>query len=225
MVYALAEMARQKSLTHSGIADAALAVIDSDGLPALSMRTVANELGIGTMSLYRYVTSREDLERLVVDLVLFRVDVDLPSRASWTKQVTVLAERIRSAVGEHRGVVPLLMAHRHDSRGVTRAAEGFLRALAAGGFTGKRRVIALRTIASYLNGALQAQHVAPLEGTATRIMTQLPTAEYPLLAETAHYALQVNSDEEFRGGLEILLRGLAAPSSSGRSSTKRSRRR
>ena len=72
-------MPRPRSLTPDQIAAAALAVIDRDGLDALSMRTVARQLGIGAMSLYRYVTDRDQLEDLVVDLVLGAVDISLPS--------------------------------------------------------------------------------------------------------------------------------------------------
>src|SRR5216684_1301253 len=76
-------MPRPRSFTHSRIATAALAVVDRDGLGALSMRTVAGELGMGTMSLYRYVQDREELERLVVDVVIGTVDAGPPARESW----------------------------------------------------------------------------------------------------------------------------------------------
>ncbi len=201
-------MPRPRSLTLASIATAGLAVIDRDGLAALSMRTVAGELGMGTMSLYRYVADREELERLVVDLVLGTVDTALPARALWMNRVIILAERIRDAVGAHPAIVPLLMAHRHSSPGVMRCAEAFLAALTAGGFVGKQRVIALRTLVSYVNGALQAQHLGPLGGTGTVAMTKLPESEYPLLAETARVARRVAPDEEFRGGLGAVLRGL-----------------
>lgn len=201
-------MPRPRSLEESDLAAAGLAVIDRDGTAALSMRTVAAELGMGTMSLYRYVKSREEIERLVVDRVLESVDITVPARASWTKQITLLAERIRRAVGAHPAVVPLLMLHRHDSRGVIRSAEAFLRALEAAGFSGRRRVIALRTLNSYLIGALQAQHLAPLPGTATELMARLPASLSPLLAETARTARTVHPEDEFRGGLEVILNGL-----------------
>ncbi|MFD0664655.1 TetR/AcrR family transcriptional regulator [Thermocatellispora tengchongensis] len=74
-------MPRPRSLTETEIAAAALAVIDRDGLDALSMRAVAKQLGTGTMSLYRYVEDRAQLETLVVDLVLGSVDYTLPPRA------------------------------------------------------------------------------------------------------------------------------------------------
>ena len=100
-------MPRPRSLTTDQIADAALAVLDRDGLAALSMRAVARELGMGTMSVYRYVTDREELEVLVVDRVLAEVDVRVP-RGSAGRRLAALADRVRTAVGAHPAVTPLL---------------------------------------------------------------------------------------------------------------------
>lgn len=206
-------MPRPRTLTDLSIATAALAVIDREGLEALSMRTVAGELGIGTMSLYRYIEDREALEKLVVDLVLGAVDPTLPAQMPWKKRITFLAARIRSAVGAHPAIVPLFMAHRHSSRSVMRCAEIFLKALVDGGFKGKKRVIALRTLVSYINGALQAQYLGPLTGRGTKILASLSDIEYPLLAETARQAHHVTPDEEFQQGLEVVLRGLTSSAS------------
>ena len=204
----LRSMPRARSLTHEVIADAALAVVDRDGLGALSMRSVAAELGAGAMSLYRYVRDRGELERLVVDRVLEAVDPAPPPRASWQRQVTVLAERMRAAVGAHPKVVPLVVAHRHSAPSVIRCAEAFLAALTRAGFDGRRRVVALRTLVSYVAGALEAQHLSPLAGPGTDALAALPATEFPLLAETARFARGVSADDEFRGGLAIVLRGL-----------------
>jgi AcrR family transcriptional regulator len=201
-------MPRPRSLTPADIATAALQVIDRDGLAALSMRTVATELGTGAMSLYRYVEDREALERLVVDWVLSTVDTELAPRKRWNQQITELAERIRAAVGAHPSIVPLLLLHRHASQEVKRCAEAFLRVLTKGGFSGERRVIALRTLVSYLNGALQAQHLGPLDGSGTYAIAQSPRDEYPLLSETARVAQRLGPDKEFRGGIAIILQGL-----------------
>ncbi len=201
-------MPRPRSLTPADIAAAALQVTDRDGLAALSMRTVAAELGAGTMSLYRYVRDREALERLVVDQVLATVDTELAPRTSWNQQITELAERMRNAVGAHPSIVPLLMLHRHASQEVKRCAEAFLRALTEGGFAGEQRVIALRTLVSYLNGALQAQHLGPLDGPGTNAMAELPRNEYPLLSATARVAKRLGPDKEFRSGIAIVLHGL-----------------
>jgi hypothetical protein len=160
------------------------------------------------MSLYRYVKDREALERMVVDQVLATVETDLAPRTPWNLQIAQLAERMRNAVGAHPSIVPLLMLHRHASHEVQRCAEAFLRALAQGGFAGEQSVIALRTLVSYLNGALQAQHLGPLDGAGTEAMAELSGDEYPLLSATARAAQRLGPDKEFRGGIAIVLQGL-----------------
>ncbi|WP_433268047.1 TetR/AcrR family transcriptional regulator [Actinosynnema sp. CS-041913] len=196
-------MPRPKSLTPGDLAAAALAVIDREGLPGLSMRTVAKELGMGTMSLYRYVSERTELEALVVDLVLSTVDTE-PPEAVWQDQVTTLVERVRDAVAAHPNVVPLTMTHRHRSPALLRWSEAVLEVLTANGFTGGRRVVALRSLLSYLIGAMQLEHLGPLSGPGTAAMAG--KKEFPLLAETATTARGV--DDGFRRGLAVVLRGL-----------------
>jgi AcrR family transcriptional regulator len=201
-------MPRPRSLTHTAIAAAALAVLDRDGIEGLTMRTVARELGVGTMSLYRYVTDREQLEGLVVKLVLDGLDYTLPARASAVKRLTILAERVHGAVAAHPAVVPLLLSHRHLSTDTRRWGEAVLGVLAEAGFTGKRRVIAFRALLSYVLGALQATVFGPLAGTGTTALAEVSAEEYPFLSDTARHAHEVSAEEEFRRGVEIVLRGL-----------------
>jgi AcrR family transcriptional regulator len=208
MLYAVKAMPRPRSLTSEDIAKAALAVIDRDGLAALTMRAVATELGMGTMSLYRYVSDRAQLEALVVDLVLAEVDFGPPRRASWQRQVAVLAERVRAAVGAHPEVVSLTMIHRQSSMNSLRWGEAVLGVLAGAGFTGQARVIALRSVLGYVIGSIQLDYLGPLNGTGTEIIAT--REDFPLLAETARRARKISADEEFRRGLDALLRGLSA---------------
>ncbi|MGE2734005.1 TetR/AcrR family transcriptional regulator [Mycolicibacterium vaccae] len=201
-------MPRPRSLTDETIAAAALTVLDRDGLAGLSMRTVARELGVGTMSLYRYVADRDELETLVVDRVLAGVDtrVSAPSAA---RRLATLAERVRAAVVEHPEVIPLLLAHRHRAPGSLRWGEAVLEVLADAGIDGRRRVIAFRTVLAYVLGALQNHYYAPLAGAGTDVIAALPAAQYPRLAATARHARDVAVEDEFRRGFAIVLAGLA----------------
>ncbi|GAT68225.1 TetR/AcrR family transcriptional regulator [Planomonospora sp. ID91781] len=203
-------MPRPRSLTQDRIAAAALAVIDRDGLAALSMRAVSTELGVSTMALYRYVDDRRELEGLVVELVLGGVDVSPPSEGAWQERIAVLVGRMRDHVGAHPEAVPLTMIHRHGSAGVLRWSEAVLAILAEAGLDGPERVIALRGLLSYVIGAVQLEHLGPLSGEGTAAMAGLSPAEFPHLAETAGHARLVGADEEFRGGLAMVLRGIRA---------------
>ncbi|WP_086827133.1 TetR/AcrR family transcriptional regulator [Allokutzneria sp. NRRL B-24872] len=200
-------MPRPRSLTSEQIATAALSVLDRDGLDGLSMRALAQELGMGTMSLYRYVSDRGQVEELVVDLVLGAVDTEAP-RGAAAKRLTVLADRVRVAVSGHPAVVPLLLVHRHSSPSSRRWGEAVLTVLTDAGLTGKPRVIAFRAVLSQVFGALQVAHFGPLSGPGTAALAELPAEEFPLLSETAARARAVAPEEEFRKGFEIVLRGL-----------------
>jgi len=202
-------MPRAPSLEPSQLASAALAVIDRDGLEALTLRAVATEVGMGTMSLYRYVDGRAALERLVVDLVLSEVDLRVPARTPWTKGVTLIAERTRRAVVAHPAVVPLFMTHRHTALATRRMGNVLLGLLTEAGLSGSRRVIAFRALLAYLMGALEGQYRGPLAGPGTEVLAALPADEFPYLAETAKQARSVSAETEFREGLAIVLRGLS----------------
>ncbi|MFJ2733835.1 TetR/AcrR family transcriptional regulator [Streptomyces sp. NPDC087317] len=205
-------MPRPRSLTPDQPAAAALAVIDRDGLTGLSMRAVAKELGMSTMGLYRYVDDREELERLVVELVLAGVDVEPPGPGMpWRERIEVMVRRLRDAVAAHPATVPLAISHRHHSLGVLRWSEAVLAVLTEAGVEGERRVVALRGLLSYVIGAIQLEHLGALSGAGTVAITELPAAEFPHMTETARHARNVGADQEFLGGLALLLDGLGGP--------------
>lgn len=205
-------MPRPRSLTQPQIAVAALRVLDRDGLDALTMRAVAAELDMGTMSVYRYVADRAQLEALVVDHVLGMVDTAVPETATadWAAQIEAMAHRVRATVGAHTAVIPLLLIHRHASHNSTRWGEAVLGVLASAGFDARERVIAFRAVLAYVFGALQVEYHSPLPGPGTAALAALAPSDFPHLAATAREAQNMDPDEEFTAGFRLLLRGLAA---------------
>ena len=200
-------MPRPRSLRQDQVAEAALAVVDADGLAGLSMRSVARRLGIGTMSLYRYVADRDALEAMVVDSVLDGVGLDVQA-GSARHRLVELAERVRDAAGRHPAVTPLLLMHRHRVPASLRWGESVLGVLADAGYAGTRRVYAFRALLAYIFGAIEIEMLGSLTGPGTRALADLPAAEYPLLSETAGLARGIGPAEEFRRGLEIVLSSL-----------------
>ena len=73
-------MAPKAKFTRAQLQEAALALVDEQGLAALSMRTLAGTLGTGPMTLYNYVKDRDDLDALVVEAVLAEVRPAAPAR-------------------------------------------------------------------------------------------------------------------------------------------------
>jgi len=195
-------------LTRATVAAAALAVLDRDGYSALSMRAVADELGMSAMALYRYVDDREQLEQSIVEHVLESIDLRMSANLTWTQRIWVLMERLRAAVLTHPAAIPLLLAHRHRSLASLRWIEAMLDALTEAGLTGKDRVVAQRSLVSYLLGSLSSQHLVSLSGPGTEAMARLSATEFPRVVETARTARTVTPDDEFQRGLAVILEGL-----------------
>ncbi len=203
-------------------------MIDRDGLPALSMRTVAAELDRRTMALYRYVEDREELECLVVDLALGGVldravdsaadpavdpavdsAVDpvrsaVPSAGPRVRLLALL-ELMREAVGAHPGVLPLAVRHHGGCPPALRWRERLLEALADAGLDAPRRAAALHALVSYVIGALELEHqaaVAAAPGGASVPET------FPLLAAALAARATADPAQAFADGARTVLDGL-----------------
>lgn len=94
--------ARRARLTREEIAQAALQIADADGIDALSMRRVATELGVGTMSLYYYVQTKAELLDLMHDTMMGEVvvpDSELPG--DWRAALETIARRALAGIRRH----------------------------------------------------------------------------------------------------------------------------
>jgi AcrR family transcriptional regulator len=92
---------RRPGLTHARIARAATEIADAEGLDAVSMRRVATALGVGTMSLYRYVSSRDDLVDLMVDEAIGELTLDGIPAGDWRAVLVALAHGSRAMIHRH----------------------------------------------------------------------------------------------------------------------------
>lgn len=91
---------RGRLLSHDGVAKAAVELADRSGIEAVTMRAVAGALGVGTMSLYRYVSTREELVDLMVDRVLGELTLDGVA-PDWRSVLTALARQTRALAHRH----------------------------------------------------------------------------------------------------------------------------
>jgi hypothetical protein len=132
------------------------------------VRTVAAELGMGAMSRYRYVSGRQEMERLAVTFIFEAVDADVDQLAGWQRQVTELGWRFRAAVAAHPAVIPLLLAHYPSSPGAWQWSEAIFAALTEAGFDGPQRVIGLRCLIAYIIGALLDEFFTSLTARGSR---------------------------------------------------------
>ena len=119
---------RKPRYTREQIAAAALAVADSEGIDAVSMRRVAQELGAGTMTLYHYVRTKSDLLDLMDDSIMAEVLVpDDELSSNWREALTAIAKRSHDAFLRH----PWALEGLRGARGGPNGMKHFEQTLAA----------------------------------------------------------------------------------------------
>jgi AcrR family transcriptional regulator len=91
-------------LTRQAIVEAALRVLDRDGMDALSMRKVGEELGTGAASLYWHVRNKDELLQLVFEAVSEETTLPAPDPSRWQEQLRDLAGEMRRSMNRHRDV-------------------------------------------------------------------------------------------------------------------------
>lgn len=102
-------MRREQPLSRNRVVDAALGIVEREGVEAVTMRRLAEELRTAPASLYRHVASREELLRRVGERILDEIDVDFDAGASWQERTIAWAGATRRALRRSRGSVVLLM--------------------------------------------------------------------------------------------------------------------
>ncbi len=95
-------------LSRQVIAKAALGLVDRDGASSLSLRNLSRELGVGTMTLYHYVPSRDAIVRDVVAMLLDEIQLCAPAGASWAEGATAVARSYRAMARRHPRAFELL---------------------------------------------------------------------------------------------------------------------
>lgn len=209
-------MPRPAILNRERIADAALTVIDRDGLPALSMRSLGRELGVAAMSLYNHVPDRVGLESLVAEAVMGGIDLTPAAVAPEpADEVRRLMGALRDALNAHPAAIPLILTRPTTSEAALAPIEALLAALASAGFTGIDLLGAYRTLFAFLVGFAQADLAGPVSSGRPAVLDevasgvlQLSEARFPHLRSCAIAARTSNSDAEFTFGLDAVLAGL-----------------
>lgn len=204
------------SLTREAVIEAALAVIDAEGMEALSMPRLARELNAGVMSLYRYVQSKQEL----LDAVAMRAIAEVRPRGtdSGDGRGTLLGwgHGMREVLLAHPGVADVFAHRAVIGPGIFLGMEGLLGQLQAAGFPGAAALRAIYAVLIYTLGftiwevarvgdGSEAYAASWREGVARLTPGALPHVE-AVVAELGTLA----SDAQYDFGLQALVRGFDA---------------
>lgn len=212
-------------LTLDGIVTAAVALADQEGLAALSMRKVAAELGVGTMSLYRYVPGKGELLDLMLDRVngLQDEDVSAYEGKSWREKLEMIGVGTFALYKRHPWLLQVNQSRPLLGPNSLLSFDFALSALDGLGLSGQEKVTVITVVDSYITGiartAILQRQAAEQTGISDEEFWETQTPILELAMKSGCYPHVFGLDEDafgssheaiMRFGLERLLDGLQA---------------
>lgn len=205
-------MARGQVFDAAGLAAAGLAVVRREGWAAVTMRSVAAELGVSPMALYRVVPDAEQLRRLVADAAAAGVG----PMTGMTVRSASLPEQLRSwAVAAYAeltgypGLASYLVLQWTELPGWLDVVESFLEVADAAGLSDDDGVATVNAVFAFV--LVRAQLHDAAAAAPRRVLAPLAgdPARYPQLRRTRAEFATARTDRHFRFGLDALVAGLA----------------
>src|SRR5260370_14451212 len=139
-------------LDRRAILEAALQLVDEEGLDALSMRRLGARLGVEAMTLYYYLPNKAAVVQGLAEAVLDKLELPTVPVRDWPSMVRHVARSFRGLGLMHPGVFPLLATVGLDNPASFRPTDAILQGLCAAGFQPELAFTAFSTIKSFLVG-------------------------------------------------------------------------
>jgi len=202
-------------LSQDAVVDAALAILKSEGLEAVTMRRVAAALDTGAASLYVYVSGREGLLRAMQDRTIATIELETPDPSRWRAQLHSLLERMHRALVAHPGIAATAMANPPTTDAALLLQENLLAILLAGGLDPQDAAWAADIFAALVTYAAIEADVRradrqELGDELYELFAGLPPGRFPLVTAHAAQLVAGSGDERFHFAIDVVLDGMLA---------------
>lgn len=205
---------RRTPLTRQRVLEAALELVDRDGLDVLSMRKLASELGVEAMALYKHVPSKAALLDGMVGTILTELEIPPADPVDWEGRVRAVARAYRRLAHAHPNLFPVVVTRPLNAPEVLRPLEATLDIFLTAGFDAATTLHAFRALSSFVEGyALDEitgfSFAAADRGEGPQLeINRLDPREFPRIRELAPHFAEQERDAEFEFGLGALIVGL-----------------
>jgi AcrR family transcriptional regulator len=202
-------MSKKKSrLSREGIAQAALEIADAEGFSAVSMRRVAQELNVGTMSLYHYVRTKNDLMAAMDDALMS--EALLPALPEgWQEALTQIATRTHALFLRHPWALSAMLTA-PPGLNAMRHMEQCLEALAKTRMSNERKIMLLAMVDDFVFGHALREAADDTKIDLEFAKEQMATGAFPNTVEVFGKGRIPSLPDRFQIGLRILLEGKQA---------------
>jgi TetR/AcrR family tetracycline transcriptional repressor len=214
-----APRAARPALEAEKVVRAALDVLDEVGLDDLSMRRLAEALGVQNPALYWHVRNKQELLDRMAQVLLAEgfgsIEAEGPEPRSWTKRIERLARGMRAAMSRRRDGGRLLAAAQLTLPGsvMLEQIESVVTALMRDGFQASDALGGVLTVVHYTFGATLEEQADPRPRQSAPVFAPdpaLPTLSAIAAAHGHSGRLSSPLDERFRLGVELIIDGLRA---------------
>jgi len=212
-------------LTREAVVARALEIGTAEGLEAVSLRRIAQELGVTPMALYRHVRDKQDLINAMTDAVLEGIDATVGFRPemTWSERMCLAIDNYKEQIDSRPLFLPLSIAYTGEGPpAFWKVLEDLLAILLDAGFGRRDAIVLIRMISGLLAGyLLLLQQGGPLPHDAHQIdllrrgfalvLVSLPRDEFPNLVESAEDTAEVwltDPNEWWRNTVDLIIFGL-----------------
>jgi AcrR family transcriptional regulator len=207
--------AERPRLSRDRVLESALEVADAGGIGSLTIRSLAQALGVKPMSVYHHVANKEQILDGIVDLVFGEIDLPSPE-GEWRDEVRRRAESARAVLRRHPWAIGLLESRTSPGPATMKHHDANIATFRSGGFSIEMTAHAYALIDSFVYGFALQEASLPFDATnvaevAAPMMEMFRDGGYPHMVELAtQHVLQPGYDfgDEFDFGLDLILDGL-----------------
>ena len=204
-------------LSRDRVLRGAMAVADAGGIASLTIRSIAQELGVKPMSVYHHVANKDAIIDGIVDLVFSEIELPVPGGRGWKSEIRRRSVSAREALRRHPWAIQLLQSRTNPGPATLRHHNAVIGTLREAGFSVVKTAHAFALIDSYVFGFALSEAALPIHGPETvpevaeQMMQGFDPAEFPYLVEfSVKHILKPGYDfgAEFEYGLTRVLDAL-----------------
>ncbi|MBA4169773.1 MAG: TetR/AcrR family transcriptional regulator C-terminal domain-containing protein [Chloroflexi bacterium] len=203
-------------LSRARVLEAAIGLADEAGIGSLTMRRLAQVLGVEAMTLYYYVSNKDDILNGMVDIVVAEIELPTPD-TDWKAAIRRTAISAYEVLQLHPWAASLMLSSSGVSHARLRYMDAVLGSLRQAGFSAEMTDHAYHALESHIIGftlwvvGMNLGSQEDLAGLAADFLRDLPRDELPYLAEHVEQHMKERDPEdegEFAFGLDLILDGL-----------------